>query len=126
MIEAEGTSQSYRVSWRWSVAVLIAATVVRGGVLYVSGAKLRDDPDGYRRLARNVVTQGTYGWRVSGEGVVQPSAYRPPLYTLLVVACVGLPGGDPMLLAWLHLVTGVATVAIVLALARQLGLMTNH
>jgi 4-amino-4-deoxy-L-arabinose transferase-like glycosyltransferase len=104
------------------VAVLIAATVVRGGVLYVSGAKLRDDPDGYRRLARNVVTQGTYGWRVSDEGVVQPSAYRPPLYTLLVVACVGLPGGDPMLLAWLHLVIGVATVAIVLALARQLGL----
>jgi 4-amino-4-deoxy-L-arabinose transferase-like glycosyltransferase len=122
MAQSEAAGPAGRRFRRWLMAVVIVATVVRGGVLYVSAGKLNDDPDGYRRLARNVVDKGTYGWHLSADGVVQPSAYRPPLYTLLVAACIAWPGGDPILVAWLHLAAGVATVALVFLLAQRLGL----
>jgi len=122
MAQREEIAPAGRMSRRWLLTVVIVATVIRGGVLYVSSGRLNDDPDGYRRLARNVVTNGTYGWHLSAGGVVQPSAYRPPLYTLLIAACVAWPAGDPMLIAWLHLAAGVATVVLVFVLAQRLGL----
>jgi hypothetical protein len=77
---------------------------------------LADDPDGYRRLAENLVEQGTF----SIEGA--PTAYRPPLYPLLLTGCVVLGDGSRMAIGMLHLALGVATVGLTLVLGRWWGL----
>jgi hypothetical protein len=78
--------------------LLLAALLVRGGVLLAPGA-LAADPDGYLRLAESLVSYGTLGSSLrplAGEGPgvsavragPAPSAYRPPLYPLLLTPCV--------------------------------------
>ena len=57
---------------------LLARTVAAIGL---AGA-LEADPDGYRQLAQNVATQGVY--TTTGD----PTAFRPPLYPLLLVSTV--------------------------------------
>lgn len=98
--------------------LLLVTLAVRAGVLLAVPGALVGDPDGYRALARNVVEQGTFG-----EGT-RPTAYRPPLYPLLLTPCVAL--GEGTIGTWamgvLHVGLGLATVALVWWLARRCGL----
>ncbi|MBN1589211.1 MAG: glycosyltransferase family 39 protein [Pirellulales bacterium] len=100
------------------IGLLLLTFVIRaGGPLVVPGA-LADDPDGYRRLAENLVEFGTFG---TGA---QPTAYRPPLYPLLLVPCVALGKGTAatVAIAVLHVLLGLGTVALVWWLGLRCGL----
>ncbi len=50
--------------WFW-FRLLVVAGVVRGGWLAANAASLRSDPDTYRQLARNLLADGTFGYRVA-------------------------------------------------------------
>jgi hypothetical protein len=92
--------------------------LVRGGTLMLLSDGLRKDrdPDGYWRLAENVAEHGTFG-----RGDV-PTAYRPPLYPLVLVPCVAFGEYGRVAVGVLHLALGVATVGMVLVLGRRWGL----
>lgn len=95
--------------------LLACALVVRAAAAFHPGA-LRSDPDGYRLLAENLVEHGQFGF----DGV--PTAYRPPLYPLLLTCCVVLGPAARVAIGCLHVALGVATVALSYRLARRLGL----
>ena len=100
----------------WLLAVTLAVTlVVRAGVLFVPGA-LQPDPDNYLSLARNLLEHGTLG-----RGAV-PTAYRPPLYPLLVAPALALGPLERASIGILHLALGLATVWITYRLAGRWGL----
>lgn len=101
---------------RGLVAVLLVALAVRGGVLVGGWRHLQSDPDAYRALAQNVVRFGTLG---GGE---HPTAYRPPLYPLVIAPCVAWGDADVVGIGLLHLGLGLATVALTMRLARCWGL----
>jgi hypothetical protein len=110
-------SSKHRSAVDWVALVLLGLTLlVRGGVLAKWSERLTNDPDRYRSLARNIISNGIYG-----KGDV-PSAYRPPLYPLLLVPCVSLESwrqaAPTAAIAVLHLLLGLATVQLVLWLGR--------
>lgn len=97
------------------LAVVLLALAVRGGVLMLPGA-LTEDPDGYRALAENVVAHGCFG-----RGDV-PTAYRPPLYPLVLAPAVALGPNGSTAIRVLHLALGVATVWLTYRLGQSWGL----
>jgi len=104
-------------SQRWGVVGLIVFTLlVRGGVLALAPGSMARDPDGYRYLAENLLERGEYGY-----GHV-PTAYRPPLYPLMLTPCVALGPMSNVAIAGLHLVLGLATVWLVYRLGLRWGL----
>ncbi|NLY00601.1 MAG: hypothetical protein GXY83_31275 [Rhodopirellula sp.] len=102
--------------WAWLVLLVVAA-VVRGGFLLGTPQALQADPDGYRCLAENLVDRGIFGYGAT------PTAYRPPLYPLMLAPLVAMGNFATAAIGILHVVLGVATVALVYRLARawQLG-----
>jgi len=97
-----------RFTWRRLIVVFVGAAIVRAAFLGVLADHLDTDPDHYLQLARNVVEFGTLG---SGD---EPTAYRPPLYPMLLVPGVALGGGATKAAIFLlHVVLGAATVATV-------------
>jgi len=103
------------VSGSVGALVLAFALLVRGGVL-LTPAALRADPDGYRAIALNLLEQGTLG-----HGEI-PTAYRPPLYPLLLVPPLALGPLGRAAVGLLHLVLGLATVWLTYQLALRWGL----
>lgn len=95
------------------IAVLLLAALLRLVACVLWSPDLSRDPDAYRGLAERLA---------AGEGYVapdgRPTAFRPPLYPLLLAAV--LPAGTAGI-ATLHIALGVATVALTASLARQLG-----
>jgi len=100
---------------RLLIGLLLFALAVRGGVLLMPDA-LRADPDNYRRLAENLLEHGTLG-----EGNV-PTAYRPPLYPLVLAGCLALGDWSRVTIGLVHLLLGLATVWMVFLLAKRWGL----
>ena len=94
-------------------SLVLLAVVVRGGVLVGQRDRLSADPDGYRALAQNLVEHG-----VLGRGS-QPSAYRPPLYPIVLAACVAGPWRPETAIALVHFGLGLGTVAITVWLAKR-------
>jgi len=76
----------------------------------------RTDPDGYRDLAENLLASGTFGY-----GRV-PTAYRPPLYPLVLTGCVAFGQWGNVAIAVLHVLLALATVWLVYRLGRRWGL----
>ncbi len=102
---------------RWStVAVILLAFVVRVGVQFAVLDSLETDPDGYRGIAENLVRTGTLGHDT------RPSAFRAPLYPLLISPCVALGEWATTAIAAVHVVIGVLTVWAVMRLALMWGL----
>ena len=100
----------------WIVLVLLTLSV-RGTVTWHRFDSLRDDRDNYRQLASGLA---------AGDGLVHPqhggaTAYRPPLYPL-VLAGVERFGGADLGVALLHLFLGLGTVLLTWRLGLQLGL----
>jgi 4-amino-4-deoxy-L-arabinose transferase-like glycosyltransferase len=100
-------------SHRPLMGLLALTLVVRLAALVLGADGLSRDPDNYRGLAENLLDRG-----VLGQGAT-PSAYRPPLYPLLLVPCVALREWSPAAIGVLHLALGMATVWGVHWLGRQ-------
>ena len=94
----------------------MAAAIVRGAALLSAAQSLAADPDGYRALAQTLAQHGTYA--IDGH----PTAFRPPLYPLMLAVVEMLPGSDRLGIALLHWLMGVATVCLVAGLAQSAGL----
>lgn len=98
---------------RHPAALLVVVCLIRGGVLWLRSEQLAGDPDGYRALADNLLSSGVFG-----HGQV-PTAYRPPLYPLLLAGCLKLTTHSIFAVAALHGVLGVATAVLTVVLGRQ-------
>jgi 4-amino-4-deoxy-L-arabinose transferase-like glycosyltransferase len=90
---------------------------LRAGVLWKFGGTLAEDSDQYLAIARHVA---------AGDGFVDPptraaTAYRPPLYPLLLAGVLRC-GGGTLAIGIVQLFLGVATVALTVACGRNLGL----
>jgi hypothetical protein len=97
--------------------VALLALAVRGGFVAARYEQLSADPDGYRAIAQELRTTGTFARRYE-ERPAFPTAYRPSLYPLLLAAV----GTGRFAIASLHVVLGTATVVGTFLLARRLGL----
>jgi len=107
------------------VAVLIVAVLVRLAALWQLGAGLRNDPDAYSVIARNLVSGRGYSLS-QGPAPAVPTAYRPPLFPCLLAVIRSGCGGDEQhiarVLGGIQLVMGSLTVLLTIGIARQLGL----
>ena len=97
-------------------AVLVAAALARSAILIVHAGRT-DDPDNYLVLARSLE---------KGDGLAlhgRLTAYRPPLYPLLLAPLIASLGAR---VAWgiagLHVALGLATVAFTAVAAKRWGL----
>jgi len=104
------------IDLRLDALLLLFALLLRGAVLVLAPEALATDPDGYRLLARNLVEHGTFGF-----GDV-PTAYRPPLYPLMLAAWAALEPSTRVAIGALHLVLGVAAVGLTAEVGRRWGL----
>ncbi len=91
--------------------VLLLALAVRGTALGVAWHRLAEDPDGYWELATHLQEHGTFGY-ANRAGEIRPTAYRPPLYPLLLAAGNLVPLSHAWVAA-LHLGLGASTVLLV-------------
>lgn len=105
---------------RWLVAWFLLALLIRGAAVGALAGMLPKDNDGYARLAVNLVEHGVYGFQ--RDGTLQPTAFRPPLYPLLLTTTVGDGVVIVSRVAILHVLLGAATVACVWQAARWMGL----
>ena len=95
------------------VWLIFFTVVVRGTVLWLGRQSLCLDPDGYRLLAKHLIERHSFA--LNGF----PTAFRPPLYPLLLAPAAGWLNNDRLAIALLHLILGVATVAVVYFVARS-------
>ncbi|MFI5456687.1 MAG: ArnT family glycosyltransferase [Isosphaerales bacterium] len=93
-------------------AIILLAVLLRAAVM-VRGSGPFDDPDNYVPLAKSLATGA--GFMLRGR----PTAYRPPLYPLLLAPLIS-QGGNPSVLgiALLHLALGAGTVWLTAAAAK--------
>jgi Dolichyl-phosphate-mannose-protein mannosyltransferase len=96
--------------------LLVFTLLVRSGVLWAMRDNLQQDPDAYREIAENLLRFGEFasGKRDIGEVTSwpTPTAYRPPLYPVVLSNLPTASGLQVSLLkvAVLHVLLGVATV----------------
>jgi 4-amino-4-deoxy-L-arabinose transferase-like glycosyltransferase len=118
----DGLPRTSRV--RTLVVLLTCTLAVRGSVLMAMSGNLAGDPDGYRNVAENLLLHGVYGHPdAPRDRAPAPSAYRPPLYPLVLTKVAQQDRVTPVAVGLLHLLLGVATVWLVWLLAEwwQLG-----
>ena len=101
--------------------VLLFSLIVRSAVS-LTGPGTPVDPDGYLPLARSLA---------AGRGLCfedrQPTAYRPPLYPIVLAPIVGCLGRfAPTGIALLHLGLGLGAVGLTFATARRWGLSVGR
>jgi hypothetical protein len=114
-------SDSPRTNWLSAehlllAGLLILTLVVRGSVLWAMRDNLNADPDLYREIAENLLQHGEFavgkGEPGDDSAPLRPTAFRPPLYPV-VLSNLPAADGDKISLAKiavLHLLLGVATV----------------
>ena len=123
---AESNRQQIASLWRADrpslLVLLVLALTVRSAIAIAMTAGFSQDPDSYRLIANNLLDQGVFGL-ISDEGNVIPTAYRPPLYPLLLALCSVAAGEvTATTVAVLHVMLGGATVVLTLVVARRWGL----
>jgi hypothetical protein len=97
-------------------AAVFLAVVLRAGVILRAGGSF-DDPDNYLQLARSL--ESGEGYSLAGR----PTAYRPPLYPILLAPLVKLFGDHVWIgIAGLHMALGAATVWLTARAARGWGM----
>jgi 4-amino-4-deoxy-L-arabinose transferase-like glycosyltransferase len=102
---------------RWLIVLLLIAAVLCLSVICSKPDSLAEDRDLYWGIAKRLA---------AGDGYVHPdfghpTAYRPPLYPLMLAGIV-LIGGGPKTLAVVQVGLSVATVWLTWRLGRKLGL----
>lgn len=125
-------SNSWVKHYKWLLVALLLGGVIRGVFLFAFFDDFQQDPDGYRQIAENLVNENVYGQ--SFDGGIQPTAYRPPLYPLLLSFLVTERGSelragnepdwslDLGSVAILHLILSVASMFFAFLWATSLGL----
>jgi Dolichyl-phosphate-mannose-protein mannosyltransferase len=102
---------------RGLAAVIVVAILARFAVMWPNRSRPMDDPDNYAPLARSLAL---------GKGFSQsdrPTAYRPPLYPLLLAPGVWLfPNDSGVWVRSLHLLLGAGTAGLVGAAGRRWGM----
>jgi hypothetical protein len=110
----------------WLLGLLVLTMVVRGSVLWAMRGNLEQDPDAYRQIAENLLRHGEFALTsyrgINGQIEPRPTAYRPPLYPVVLS---NLPTEDRqqislVMIAVLHVLLGLATVALTWMTARSL------
>lgn len=76
---------------KWLLGLLVITGIVRGIALWFFFADFRQDPDGYRQIAENLANRFQYARNI--DSTVQPTAFRPPLYPILLSTFVGASSG---------------------------------
>lgn len=105
---------------RWIVLLLVFITLaVRTRVLLSLGGNLRDDPDSYRELAWHLFEDRTFEYWSLGS--TNPTAYRPPLYPLVLSFFDYLPE-QTTAYGILHVGLGLVTVLAVWRIGLLAGL----
>lgn len=99
-----------------ALALVGFALVVRSLGLVLWPDSLAADPDGYRAVAENLVEHCVFG---NGES---PTAYRPPLYPLVLAPCVALASASRVAIGLVHVALGLGTVWFTYRLAHGYGL----
>lgn len=103
--------------------MLLATAILRSVVVLGMFRNFREDPDGYRNIAHHLVAHGVFARDADDEKNPTPTAYRPPLYPLLLA---GISGGNDAIpataIAIAHVVFGITTVALTWLLAWRLAL----
>lgn len=100
---------------RMIVGAVVVAATLRAVVLLWPGA-FALDPDSYQRVGMNLAHRGVFA--LDGK----PTAYRPPLYPLVLSAAV--LGGGPhwrTVVGAIHWLFGVGTILCVLSIVRYRG-----
>jgi hypothetical protein len=106
--------------------LLVFTILVRGSVLWAMRGNLKQDPDAYREIAEFMLQRGEFalgklpGFQGGSRPI--PTAYRPPLYPIVLS---NLPAADRKQIslfrvAILHVWLGVVTVWLTWVLARQM------
>lgn len=113
---SDDSSNRARLGRGTSLALIAAAFVVRGGVLWWAADFSGRDADAYRQLAAELWDAGQYA--LDGR----PTALRPPLYPLLLTPLNALGEWTNQGIGWLHLTLGVAAVVGTWCVARSMGL----
>ena len=104
-------SAAPRRSRRWIVLLVIfVALAVRGRAMLSMHNSLHGDPDGYRALAWSV-HDAVVALRMA-QTSADPTAYRPPLYPLVLSVCDYLPDATAAY-GLLHVLLGAGTVLAV-------------
>ena len=97
-------------------ALLVLTLVVRAGIIAATPQAFDGDPDAYRAVAGNLVEHGCLGSKDI------PTATRPPLYPLLLAACLSVDAEARLSLAAAHVLLALATVFFSCRLAERWGL----
>jgi hypothetical protein len=111
-------------NWAWLAGLLIFTLAVRGSVLWAMRGKLEQDPDAYREIAENLLKHGEFALGKddpTSGAPLRPTAYRPPLYPVVLSSLPAADGQHISLakVAALHLLLGVATVWLTWFTARR-------
>lgn len=91
-------------------AVAACALMVRLVFVVVGVNSLNADPDAYRTIAENLRQNGIYGSNSS------PTAFRPPLYPVILAAFSINGSVTPAIVGGLHVMFGVVTVVLTFVL----------
>jgi 4-amino-4-deoxy-L-arabinose transferase-like glycosyltransferase len=104
--------------------VFVVAAMVRTVAAAGLFSGLESDPDGYRQLALTWRETGVlaYGSGNAEDAPPRPTAFRPPLYPLVLAALVQEGAVAPEAIAALHVALGAGTAVLTFLLARQAGL----
>ncbi len=100
----------------WCMAVVLVGLLLRIGVVVTHSSELSLDRDAYLGIARGIQEGRGY----SSPGSVHPTAYRPPLYPLLLAPVAG--ADQAWLRGGLQILLGTAAVALTWRTARRWGL----
>ncbi len=106
-----------RADWYKLAAVLALAVSFRAGALWNFGSLLAEDRDQYLQIARHIAARDGF----VDPHTLAPTAYRPPLYPLLLAGVLSC-GGGPLTIGIMQLLLGVATVPLTIACGHKLGL----
>ncbi len=119
---AGGRSLGARLGWRTGVAIFVAALAVR--ILYVvvflGGYHMMSDAHHYHDIAGSIVNGRGFAAKYP-YGFEHPTAFRPPLYPLLLAGAYEVGGNRIGSAQGLNVLLGSAVVVMVALLATRLG-----
>jgi hypothetical protein len=104
---------------RWLIALLLLAGLLRAGLVWWKWDWLAVDRDLYLELGRNVA-EGN-GFALLRSALFSPTAYRPPLYPLMIATILWF-GGGLWTIAVVQIGLGTTTVWLTWRIGHRLGL----
>ena len=107
-----------RIPTVWVILAVAAATTLRLGMAWLRPQDAEADPDAYLRLAATLLEHRTYA-QPGGE---VPSAFRPPLYPLLLAALLNVGISVRYAVCFWNLLGCLTQVVVVVIVGRSLGL----